>query len=172
MIIIIPITPPKVGIDVPSPRGHCQHGGGMLRPSLARFPATPGLKDECGLPFGCVVQPFASSDTMSSRERPPAAEVARCSSCFAYINAQCHLQRRVWSCALCGAKNELPSRYQHRGAAGRPGSSTAGQRPPELSFSTYEAVLSINDSQSNDGDSPVFLALVDLTGAKIWPEPN
>jgi hypothetical protein len=44
------------------------------------------LKDDCGLPFACVVQPFAKSEILPL-EQPPAVskkDVSRCYSCHGW----------------------------------------------------------------------------------------
>jgi len=54
-----------------------------------RFPIDAALKGKVGLPFGCVVRPFAPHEVagLAAFEGVPVADdVARCSKCFAYIN--------------------------------------------------------------------------------------
>lgn len=44
------------------------------------------LKQQCGLPFSCVIQPFAKAegtDPSAERDLPPLEDVARCKKCFA-----------------------------------------------------------------------------------------
>jgi hypothetical protein len=84
--------------------------------SLGAFPLTPTLKDQCGLPFGCVVRPLARTlDAASTDNRPRdlaepplprAADVARCQECYGYVSGFCQFTRYGWTCALCGAYTE------------------------------------------------------------------
>lgn len=46
--------------------------------------ATGSLKEECGLPFACAVQPFAEPPEPTTSGGVEADDIARCSKCFAY----------------------------------------------------------------------------------------
>ena len=61
---------------------------------------TGTIKDAGGLPWGAVLTPF------SPLSAPPAlhvrgSDVARCSSCFAYISKLMYVTRNRWKCPLC-----------------------------------------------------------------------
>jgi hypothetical protein len=47
-------------------------------------------------------------------EKVTAEMVARCESCFAYINCHAKFVRDGWWCPLCHNTNVLPSRYASR----------------------------------------------------------
>jgi hypothetical protein len=47
-------------------------------------------------------------------EKATAEMVARCESCFAYINHHAKFVRDGWWCPLCHNTNALPSRYTTR----------------------------------------------------------
>lgn len=47
-------------------------------------------------------------------EKVTAETVARCESCFAYINCHAKFVRDGWWCPLCHNTNVLPSRYAGR----------------------------------------------------------
>lgn len=144
----------------------------MLRFTLQKFPATGELKDECGLPFACVAQPFARS-RFTSLDRPcelKAKDIARCSECYAYINRYCQLERAGWSCALCGQYNEhlTPQEAKY-------GRQSAMHRLPELRADLVEMECDphegLNDSDSDEEEEvakseqpamPVYVALVDV----------
>eukprot|EP00798_Chlamydomonas_sp_ICE-L_P009712 gene9712-7580_t len=51
--------------------------------SLNQFPASGLVKDRCGLPFSCVVQPFSKLDKAQA-QIPPADAIARCPKCYSY----------------------------------------------------------------------------------------
>jgi hypothetical protein len=56
--------------------------------SVRRFPVTPELSTKCGLPFSCVVQPFATPEDQGDifdQEVASVDDVARCSSCFSWV---------------------------------------------------------------------------------------
>ncbi len=57
----------------------------MRRHGSGGWAAAGDLKDECGLPFACIVQPFARSK-YASDDRPvelEANKVPRCGDCYA-----------------------------------------------------------------------------------------
>eukprot|EP00808_Paulinella_micropora_P015554 g11276.t1 len=76
-----------------------------------KFPQNAKLKDQVGLPWSCVVQPLAPLPAEAKTDLP-ASEIARCESCWAYINGYAQLQRRKWFCPLCMNYNALPARYR------------------------------------------------------------
>lgn len=108
-----------------------------VRCSVGAFPPTVAMKDDCGLPFGCVVRPFAplqaqaaseapagpgaSSTVVSSAPLPDAKEVARCGECYAYASAFCQFTRYVRPRAL---------EPHGGGGGGGGGESRAQPRPP------------------------------------------
>ena len=74
-----------------------------LRFSTQCFPESASMKDESGLPWGCVIQPFNSLETIFEagallrfRREPPlhVSKIARCSKCFGYINPYCSFEYR------------------------------------------------------------------------------
>ena len=95
----------------------------MINISSHAFPLTPGVKDEGGLPWGCMVQPlarpemFLTDDALSVFQKSKmamASSVARCNECFAYISPFCSYQyARYWYCCLCGNRNNLLGRDIH-----------------------------------------------------------
>mmetsp|Transcript_12575 Transcript_12575/g.35334 ORF Transcript_12575/g.35334 Transcript_12575/m.35334 type:complete len:131 (+) Transcript_12575:306-698(+) len=93
--------------------------------SLRKFPATGQVKSQGGLPFGCVVQPLAQFDKLTTAGSLPALDVvARCSECYAYVNKFCHFERSGWVCSLCGNFNEYHS-FLHNRCPDRPDSLSA-----------------------------------------------
>ena len=76
--------------------------------NIQKCHAAGDLKDECGLPFACVVQPFARTK-FTSLDRPCAAkakDVARCSECYAcasFPSESKQLEPSATSPLACGA---------------------------------------------------------------------
>ena len=81
----------------------------LLRPTVTSFPENAGVKDDSGLVWGCVLQPFASQGAaLDPVLQPPlpVETIARCEHCFAYINPYCHVDFKAWHCSLCGTVND------------------------------------------------------------------
>ena len=100
--------------DSPSPRRDAtmddDGDASMFSFSLSSFPDCAAAMSEAGVPFGCIVQPFAAlpSETISTTA---AEDVGRCEDCGAYINTRCSLVGERWRCALCGALTPLKGPY-------------------------------------------------------------
>jgi hypothetical protein len=116
--------------------GHC-HDSLVVRAVVAVSPhdlSQGKLKDECGLPFSCVIQPFSNSKTDKPSQATPddgqlinSAFLARCAECYSYvvlhalprcarydgdcccclryINGYCLFHSSGWECSLCGSHN-------------------------------------------------------------------
>ncbi len=82
--------------------------------TVNRAPVAPDLKEACGLPWACVVQPFAPLPSPEGQEEVAAADISRCHECYAYICRQCLFQRAGWACALCGTLNEYSTLHNQR----------------------------------------------------------
>lgn len=75
------------------------------------------LKDTTGLPWGCCIQPYAplqkpkkidgNANIVEEDPRVFVEDIARCASCFAYINAYAAFERKKWTCSLCGHRNTI-----------------------------------------------------------------
>eukprot|EP00884_Botryococcus_braunii_P002587 jgi/Botrbrau1/12329/Bobra.4_3s0002.2 len=142
-----------------------------------KLPVSGALKQESGLPFSCVVQPFARTNTIPCGEGTSlkAEDVSRCHQCYAYINHCCTFLLPGWTCALCGHLNEYHSVSNQRYAR-------ASQRAkcPELRAGLLEVDCPVDagvNAASEDGDgwmevaaSPIFVALVDRSGGPDYLE--
>ena len=63
------------------------------------FPISAELKEGSGLPWGCVLRPFANG-TRASLPVVDSAVVERCTSCFGYPNHLCAFEgdlRQPWA---------------------------------------------------------------------------
>lgn len=78
--------------------------------------------------------------------------VARCESCFAYINCYAKFEEDGWCCPLCHTTNALSPRYASRNR----------RLLPELQEGLLEFNVANDDTLC--ASRPVFLAIVDLTG--------
>eukprot|EP00193_Tetraselmis_chui_P003922 CAMPEP_0177762252 /NCGR_PEP_ID=MMETSP0491_2-20121128/6244_1 /TAXON_ID=63592 /ORGANISM="Tetraselmis chuii, Strain PLY429" /LENGTH=846 /DNA_ID=CAMNT_0019278291 /DNA_START=238 /DNA_END=2778 /DNA_ORIENTATION=+ len=147
--------------------------------SLRKFPGTGEIKASSGLPFGCVVQPFAQFERLPATRcsSVEVEDIARCSECFAYVNKFCFFEKAGWVCSLCGNFTEYSGYLQHRYS----GHSSKREQLPELQDGLVElscnakAVLSETMETmefEERGDSipadikligrPVYVAFVDV----------
>ena len=62
--------------------------------ACAACPVSAALKDRSGLPWGCVVRPFASPRDGSRLPVVAEKDVERCANCFAYPNHLCAFEYR------------------------------------------------------------------------------
>lgn len=146
-----------------------------IRFTTGKFPLDEKSRDDSGIPWGCVVQPFSREEVLEdTSELPLADEIARCDQCFAYINGFCTLERVSWRCSLCDAVN-----YFADASYKRYGNRKKVSELPELSSSFVE--LDVNTKSTRDKhdtdededeeyvrdtyfDRPVYIAMVDATG--------
>ncbi|CAG9461729.1 unnamed protein product [Pedinophyceae sp. YPF-701] len=133
--------------------------------TVKKFPATPTLKNHCGLPWGCVVSPFADVKGDASERAPRTSSVARCSSCYAYVNHQCAFEHYGWICSLCQHLND------YRGLDTRYARGTVRARLPELRSGVTELIVDDSNGIQASADaeivgSPIVLALVDATAPR------
>ncbi|KAK9831909.1 hypothetical protein WJX81_008153 [Elliptochloris bilobata] len=146
--------------------------------TLKKIPVNGALKDESGLPFACVVQPFAKAEDapLIKPSAVRARDVGRCRHCFAYVNKYCSFQTTGWGCCLCGTYNEYRCLSNRRYA--RP---PLRQAVPELRRALVEVQCDLDDEadsalQAEGGGAmevavaPVTLALVDAGGGEEWLE--
>eukprot|EP00611_Tribonema_gayanum_P005646 TRINITY_DN1486_c0_g1_i2.p1 TRINITY_DN1486_c0_g1~~TRINITY_DN1486_c0_g1_i2.p1 ORF type:complete len:570 (+),score=192.92 TRINITY_DN1486_c0_g1_i2:1-1710(+) len=118
---------------------------------------------------------------MDSTSAPmPSHLVARCSTCFAYINPYCVVSRRWWRCSLCGAHVSL----RHAQPTLATGSDPERYRQPhplqkvpelihqvldlELPFGPQETASLHQHAAAEADRPPVYLALVDETGGAAF----
>ena len=105
-----------------------------VRFTVGKFPEDSSCLDSSGLPWGCVLQPFAMDLSPAARDPAPysldpsashkskspailtafdptplprADDVARCEECFGYINPYCAIDWYSWRCSLCGVVNSF-----------------------------------------------------------------
>jgi len=129
------------------------------------FPSDASVRQKSGLPWGCVITPFADVDAKSVTD-VPAAQIARCSECFGYISAFCKFQKNSWTCTLCQTSNSLTERYS---------SVDRRARLPELSNFVVEVLMDDESSahvplHERDNDYPTYVFLVDCTGDAEYME--
>ncbi|CAM9115714.1 unnamed protein product, partial [Phaeothamnion confervicola] len=136
------------------------------------------VKDASGLPWACCITPFAGEHLPGPAV--PIDQVARCATCYAYINPSCELAPRWWRCPLCGEHNAIkPTMQRYRAAR-------AGDTLPELTQQVVEyelpldskgAMLQAGEFALNRGylakepaaDRPVVhLAVVDENGGAAY----
>ncbi|GAQ81540.1 sec23/Sec24 zinc finger family protein [Klebsormidium nitens] len=143
-----------------------------IRFSVNSFPKDGAVLDDTGLPWGCVVQPFAISDAQpllgADTNLTSASDVARCEECFAYINAACRIKPYWWRCALCDAENQFAgeqlARYSNQ--------VLLSQRM-ELSPGLVELDVPVEEDREVGKDihtRPVYIAAVDLSAGEDFLE--
>ena len=132
----------------------------MLSPTLRALPATAQVKEESGVPFGCVVQPLVPLPPPAHADELPTAEqLARCGRCFAYINPLCRFVRDGWRCALCGEVSAVPARY-----------AASGHRRALPELSEYALELPVGASDEAEQRAPALVALVDVEAGDEFVE--
>ncbi len=74
-------------------------------------------------------------------------EIARCESCFGYINPYVTFQRTQWKCSLCYHSNYIPSTSRYGSLVARP-------QLPELrdNFIEYRVTTTPNNTINNIGN--------------------
>ncbi|KAK9823450.1 hypothetical protein WJX72_002854 [[Myrmecia] bisecta] len=145
--------------------------------TLQRFPVSGSLKEECGLPFACVVQPFAKDNNLlDTTPSTKLEDLGRCAECYSYVNYYCGFQPAGWSCSLCGGWNEYNSLRNKRYA--RPSYRATCS---ELRKGLVEVLCNISDGSLQDGEleaepvtelpaQPIYLALVDVACSEEFLE--
>jgi len=116
--------------------------------------------------------PLAPASSMnspdpSSLDSIGAEDVPRCTECFGYINAYCMFERKNWICCLCGAKNELDSRY-----------STSQNRATleELQRGIVDLleecveIEDVYDPELKPSERPACVAVLDVSGSEDFVE--
>ncbi|KAG8371163.1 hypothetical protein BUALT_Bualt13G0058100 [Buddleja alternifolia] len=127
-----------------------------VRPSMVRFPADPREQEECGVPWGVTLTPFAAEDENGV---PPVYGsggdlLPRCENCWAYYNSYCEQDQWSWDCALCGTTNGLSSQSIAR--------YSLPQSCPENTSSFVDLELPMEESEEMQA-KPVYVAAVDLS---------
>lgn len=153
-----------------------------IRFTTENFPSSMTVKEDSGLPWGCVVQPYAPLDN-ESKNQLHLSEIARCENCFAYINSYVTFSRKKWRCNICGERNDVTERYA---------TSDNRMQLPELKENCLDFIVedpnnpqtpeknSHDSEQSSDtlsaqntggvydpsdlSNVPIFIAVVELTG--------
>ena len=145
-----------------------------LRFTVQSFPADKELRDNTGLPWGCTVQPFATSEdtpeVFSAAPLTLADDVARCEECYAYINAYCSLERHSWRCTLCDARNSFPANLQSRY-----GNRARLAERAELASNLVDLDVAVEEDVAPNAaadlfNRPVYVALVDLSSSEEFLE--
>ena len=127
-----------------------------LQLSSDACPIDVDLKESTGLPWGCVVRPFASPRAGTPLPLANESEIDRCSNCYAYPNHLCGFEYRRWRCSLCGNRNRMPSRYSRSGDR---------SRLPEFAGECYELEMRPTaDDEVTFGERPAYIAIVDGSG--------
>lgn len=153
----------------------------MLRPTGSRWPIDPAVSEACALPFGVLIAPLAPSPkprftplsesdltetaraTHIAAAAPGAHDIPRCRPCGGYISAKCNMNARYWRCALCDAKNDLPSRYSSTVLSA---ASDAIEHVPEISRDVYDVPVFDNPATHDKGAVPpaAYIFLIDESG--------
>ena len=152
-------------------------------------PARRGQKKASGVPFGVFVSPFGemkkrrttettiteTTETLGKKKREAAGKIARCESCFGYINAFCMFDEDGFNCALCGHetkwKNERErerykrvSRYINGRNEDDPRAKKYLERLPELREEHNEFIVAAERVKARTSTSgPTRVILIDTT---------
>ncbi|WIA11779.1 hypothetical protein OEZ85_011873 [Tetradesmus obliquus] len=107
--------------------------------TVQRFPATGPLKEACGIPLSCVVQPITGSTSKAPAAPAMLSALARCQHCYAYINHLCELSDSSFTCSVCGRSTGLKHLTQWHSTYCR--YPAARQHLPELTQQVYEVLV-------------------------------
>lgn len=137
--------------------------------TLRKFPETGRLKDDCGLPFSCVFQPYAKVE--KDLQLVPHSDLGRCRYCYAYVNGYCSFDPTGWVCSLCNRHNEFRGDHFQRYNV-RPGLRSS---LPEIRYDLYEALCESDTAATKrlmGGSSPVpiYIALIDTAAEEEFLE--
>jgi hypothetical protein len=75
------------------------------------FPASAQSYDALGAPVGCLINPFIATAARTEllehgvKHIDNGRNLARCSSCQAYLNQFCEVTQFSWVCVLCGHRS-------------------------------------------------------------------
>ncbi|GIL74526.1 hypothetical protein Vretifemale_4519, partial [Volvox reticuliferus] len=154
--------------------------------TLKRFPINGRLKEQSGLPFSCVLQPYhrlpeketSAGDASGTRSN----SIARCAQCYSYINCYCVFDTAGWVCSLCNRHNALKPQQQKRYRL----DPTVLQELPEVRSEVFETLaedpipvpmpaLEGSPAAQQDpgyvsGPAPVVVALVDTAAGEEFLE--
>ena len=157
--------------------------------TVDRLPRDAGQKKASGVPFGVFVSPFGemkkrrTTETTTTetttltgkKKREAAGKIARCESCFGYINAFCMFDEDGFNCALCGHetkwKNERErerykrvSRYINGRNEDDPRAKKYLERLPELREEHNEFIVAAERVKARTSTSgPTRVILIDTT---------
>ncbi|CAD7704801.1 unnamed protein product [Ostreobium quekettii] len=136
-------------------------------------------KDDCGLPLGLTLQPFAKVPSLQ-RGRDSlqkAASIPRCSDCYSYLNCYCPLDQWGWTCAICGIYNAHSETAKRRYA-----NITQDRLPEELKLNLLEVECDAPVADDEDEapwspqanlpseSCPIYIMLVDTCSSDDFLE--
>ena len=108
-----------------------------VRATLTKCPQSKFVLDQCGLPFGFLVEPFRGP------LHTVAETVASCYNCDAYVNPYTKITNEdEWTCNLCGVWNSLKVQNQNAQLCGAVQCSSVEfcrTRPEHLTFADAES---------------------------------
>ncbi|XP_075521989.1 protein transport protein SEC23 D [Primulina tabacum] len=133
-----------------------------VRATMTRFPADP-REQECGLPWGITLMPFAAKDENGN---PPVYGsggelLPRCENCWGYYNTYCDQDQWSWSCVLCGTLNGLSAQSIAR--------YSLPDSCPENMSSFVDLDIPLEESEEMQ-PRPVYVAAVDLSSSEEFLE--
>ncbi|GFR45227.1 hypothetical protein Agub_g6624 [Astrephomene gubernaculifera] len=147
--------------------------------TLKRFPINGRLKEQCGLPFSAVLQPYhklSERDAAAGGASEVASDdIARCKHCYAYVNCYCAFDTAGWVCSLCNKHNSLKPQQMRRYRL----DPAHLQQLPEVRCEVFEALAEHpahvhlpgqQDQGFVSGPAPTVLALVDTSAGEEFLE--
>lgn len=114
------------------------------------FPRTKDQESKCIIPISCLYQPLRPKENPIVVESYPIA----CLLCKSILNAYClvDVNSRVWSCSICGNRNQFPS--------------DLNQLPIEMNPNLLDIEYIIPQNRINDANPirkpTIFMFIVDL----------
>mmetsp|Transcript_2788 Transcript_2788/g.4047 ORF Transcript_2788/g.4047 Transcript_2788/m.4047 type:complete len:634 (+) Transcript_2788:32-1933(+) len=123
-----------------------------LQATCQRFPRNEGIREEAGIPWGCLIRPYTSINA-KQKSSAESSNIARCSRCYAYINVYVRWSWSSWQCSLCRTWNSATKRYQAKDS----------EYLPEFQTNIVEYVLT-NKETDEKVLKPVYILAIDISG--------
>lgn len=118
----------------------------VVRWSTRALPREATLKNELQIPMGVVITPLDLTASCASIARLKSPErIARCSSCYGYINGHCRVDASGFACCMCGTYTVWQDAA--KGLRYSKGLATT-QKLPELTTETYEFDVAVETISS------------------------
>lgn len=131
----------------------------FVRVTTRTFPQNSTVHNNCGLPLGIIIRPFAPVEIPVF---PLEVDIPRCRGCRAYINPFVIFidAGRKWKCNICTKINGVTQQYYS--SLNSSGHREDLSRRPELTNGAYEFIAPV-DNQKSLPIPPIFVFVIDVS---------